>query len=135
MDAEVFEEAAAKARRLRDPAAYRAAVDLYAGELLPADRYEAWAEDRREELRQKYLPLLVELGGLCEERGEFEAGIEALAKAAAEQPTHEGAHAGLMRLYARSGRRDEALRQYERLRRELRRGLASAQSGDLPGNG
>ena len=45
-----FEEAAAKARRLRDPAAYRAAADLYAGELLPADRYEAWAEERREGL-------------------------------------------------------------------------------------
>ena len=41
VDVEVFEETAAKARRLRDPAAYRAAVDLYAGELLPTDRYEA----------------------------------------------------------------------------------------------
>ncbi len=40
MDVGSFEKAAAKARRLRDPAAYRAAVDLYAGELLPEDRYE-----------------------------------------------------------------------------------------------
>lgn len=124
VDAGVFEETAARARRLHDPAAYRAAADLYAGELLPADRYEAWAEDRREGLRQQYLSLLVELGRLCEERGELGEGIEALGRATEEQPTHEGAHAGLMRLYARSGRRDEALRQYERLQKDLWRGEA-----------
>jgi predicted ATPase/DNA-binding SARP family transcriptional activator/DNA-binding CsgD family transcriptional regulator len=121
VDAEVFEEAAARARRLHDPAAYRAAVDLYAGELLPADRYEAWAEDRREGLHQRYLSLLLEMAGLHEDDG---PAIEALARVVAEQPTHEGAHAGLMRLYARSGRRDEALEQYERLREDLGRGLA-----------
>jgi DNA-binding SARP family transcriptional activator len=40
VDVEAFEEAAATARREREPAAYRAALELYAGELLPADRYE-----------------------------------------------------------------------------------------------
>jgi DNA-binding SARP family transcriptional activator len=50
VDVEAFEEAAATARREGEPAAYRAAIELYAGELLPADRYEEWAEDRRREL-------------------------------------------------------------------------------------
>jgi len=121
VDVGVFEEAAAKAMRLRDPAAYRAAVDLYAGELLPEDRYEPWAEERREGLRQRYISLLLELAGLHEEPA---PAIEALARVVAEQPTHEAAHAGLMRLYARSGRCDEALNQYQRLREDLRRGLA-----------
>jgi DNA-binding SARP family transcriptional activator len=40
VDVEAFEEAAATARSEREPAAYRAAIELYAGELLPADRYE-----------------------------------------------------------------------------------------------
>src|SRR5918993_870320 len=40
VDVEAFEEAAAGARRSKDPAAYRVALDLYAGELLPEDRYE-----------------------------------------------------------------------------------------------
>src|SRR5829696_8982945 len=35
VDVDAFEEAAATARRSRDPAAYRAALDLYAGDLLP----------------------------------------------------------------------------------------------------
>jgi DNA-binding SARP family transcriptional activator len=35
VDVEAFERAAASARRSRDPAAYRAAIELYSGELLP----------------------------------------------------------------------------------------------------
>lgn len=54
VDAEVFEEAVAAAKRLREPAAYRAALDLYAGNLLPEDRYDEWAEDRREGLRTSH---------------------------------------------------------------------------------
>jgi predicted ATPase/DNA-binding SARP family transcriptional activator/DNA-binding CsgD family transcriptional regulator len=119
VDVEAFEEAAATARRSRDPAAYGLAVELYAGELLPGDRYEEWAEGRREELRRLYLALLVELGGLHEEGGELDAGIEALLRAAAEDPALEEVHAGLMRLYALSERRTLALAQYERLRRVL----------------
>src|ERR671910_1363142 len=47
VDVEAFEEAATTARHALGPAAYRAAIDLYSGELLPQDRYEAWAEERR----------------------------------------------------------------------------------------
>jgi len=61
VDVEAFEEAAATARRSKDPAAYRAALDLYAGELSPEDRYEEWAETRRAELRRLHLALLIEL--------------------------------------------------------------------------
>ncbi|PLS82257.1 MAG: transcriptional regulator, partial [Actinobacteria bacterium] len=64
VDVEAFEEAAATARRARDPMAYEAAVDLYAGELLPEDAYEDWAEGRQEELRRLFLALLVELASL-----------------------------------------------------------------------
>ncbi len=59
VDVEAFQEAAEEARRVRDIAAYQAALDLYAGDLLPDDRYEAWAENRREELRRTYLTLLL----------------------------------------------------------------------------
>jgi DNA-binding SARP family transcriptional activator len=70
VDVDAFEEATASARRARVPSAYRAAIDLYSGELLPEDRYEEWTAGRREELRQLYLALLVELAGLHEEREE-----------------------------------------------------------------
>jgi DNA-binding SARP family transcriptional activator len=119
VDVEAFEEAAVTARREREPAAYRAALDLYAGELLPADRYEESAEDRRQELRRLDLALLTELADIYEERGEYGAAIEALRRVTAEEPAHEEAHAALMRLYALSGSRTEALRQYERLKEAL----------------
>src|SRR5215217_1867388 len=119
VDVEAFEGAAASAHHAREPAAYQVAIDMYSGELLPEDPYEPWVEERREELRGTYLSLLVKLAGLYEERKEFEPAIEAAQRAVAEKQTHEGAHVGLMRLYALSGRRREALRQYERLREAL----------------
>jgi DNA-binding SARP family transcriptional activator len=119
VDADVFEEAASTARRSRDPAAYRAALELYAGELLPEDRYEEWAEGRRQGLGQLHLALLVELAGLYEEREEYSRGIEVSRRVLSEEITREEAHTSLMRLYALSGRRQESILQYERLRKSL----------------
>jgi predicted ATPase/DNA-binding SARP family transcriptional activator/DNA-binding CsgD family transcriptional regulator len=115
VDVDAFEEATATARRVRDPAAYRAALELYSGELLPGDRYEEWAEGRRQELRHTWLSLHLELARVYEGRGDYEMGIELLQRALSEEPTNEQMHAGLMRLYAFSEQREEALAQYGRL--------------------
>src|SRR5204862_4279558 len=68
LDAEVdvdgFEQAAAAARRAGTVAAYRAAQGLYGGELLPENRYEDWAEPRREELADVHAALERELAAL-----------------------------------------------------------------------
>jgi DNA-binding SARP family transcriptional activator len=129
VDVEAFEEEAATARHSLEPAAFRAAIDLYAGELLPEDRYEPWAEERRVQLRELYLSLLLELAALYEEREEFGEAIEALGRVVAQEPTHEGAHVRLMRLYDLSGRRREALRQYEQLRKALFKELGTNPEG------
>jgi predicted ATPase/DNA-binding SARP family transcriptional activator/DNA-binding CsgD family transcriptional regulator len=121
VDVETFETTAGAARRSHDAAAYRAALNLYAGDLLPEDRYEDWAEDRREGLRRDRLTLLVEMAELCEERGDLGSAIDALREAISDEPAHEEAHAGLMRLYARTGQRYQALRQYEQIRQALHR--------------
>jgi DNA-binding SARP family transcriptional activator len=123
VDVGAFEEAATTAHHTLEPAAYRVAIDLFTGELLPRDRYEPWVEERRAELRRLYLSLLIELAGLYEERKEYGASIEASSRAVAEELTHEGAHMGLMRQYALSGQRREALGQYERLREALFNGF------------
>jgi predicted ATPase/DNA-binding SARP family transcriptional activator/DNA-binding CsgD family transcriptional regulator len=125
VDVEAFEEAAATARRSKDPGAYRAALDLYAGELLPEDRYEEWAETRRAELRRLHLALLIELARLYRERGEHGSAVEALQQVVTEEPSNEEAHTTLMRLYAASERRGEALAQYERFREALSKELGT----------
>jgi predicted ATPase len=69
VDADEFERVAAEARRNGTAAAYRAALSLYGGELLPENRYDDWAEERRAELAELHETLereLAELGGVRE---------------------------------------------------------------------
>ncbi len=120
IDVVAFEAAAAAARAERDPAAYAAALDSYQGELLPEDRYEEWSAPRRAALRELRLALGIELAEL-EAATDPAVAVGRLRDAIAEEPLHEPAHRALMRLYAGSGRRQEALAQFHELKRGLRR--------------
>ncbi len=115
VDVSAFEEAVANARRMNTPAAYETALSLYAGELLPQDRYEEWAESRRAELGETRLRLLAELAELYEKLGQPHQAIERLEQAVSGDPTNEAAHETLMRLYTSVGRRQKALEKYEAL--------------------
>jgi len=128
VDVEAFEEAAAIARRSKDPAAYRAAIELYSGELLPEDRYEEWAEDRRREFSERYRSLWLGLAWAYEEREDYGSALDAHRRVTRGEPTDEEAHAGLMRLHALAGRKAEALRQYELLEEAISRELGTAPS-------
>jgi DNA-binding SARP family transcriptional activator len=125
VDVDAFEEAARTARRSHEPALYRAALDLYTGELLPTDRYEEWAEEPRRRLQETHLSLLLGLAHLHEELADYDSAIEALRRVVSEEPTREEAHAGLMRLYALVGKDGEALAQYGRLEETLSRALGT----------
>jgi predicted ATPase len=61
VDADQFERAAADARRAGTPSAYRAALSVYGGELLPENRYDDWAEARRCDLADQREALQREL--------------------------------------------------------------------------
>ena len=120
IDLEAFESAAAVARRRKDVESYRAALDLYGGDLLPEDRYEDWAARRREGLRQEHQGLLMELALLYETQAQYDLAIETLQQALVVDPAQEEVHRALMRVYALSGRRQQAVRQYQVLREVLR---------------
>ena len=64
VDVDQLRLAAAEARRARTHAAYRAALSLYRGELLPENRYDDWAAERREELAELAAELADELAAL-----------------------------------------------------------------------
>jgi DNA-binding SARP family transcriptional activator len=123
VDVDAFQAAAASACEVRDPQAYRAALELYAGELLPEDRYEDWTARRREALRDIQVRLLWDLAGVQQERGDVRAAMGALSQLVAEEPTHEEARAGLMRLHCLAGEQWSALREYAQLRTALREEL------------
>ena len=123
IDVEQFEAARNAIRHAQEPAPYLAAIELYSGDLLPEDRYEDWAIRRRERARQSYLTLLDDVAQIYITRKEYDAAIETLQKLVAEEPVLEEAHLRLSRLYARTGQRYQALRQYQQLRDALKREL------------
>jgi predicted ATPase/DNA-binding SARP family transcriptional activator len=122
VDAADFEAAASAARGTGQPQALRDALALHGGELLPEDRYESWAHARREALREQHVALCLELAEL---EGDAPEAAAALQRALVAAPLHEPAHRALMRFYARTGRRQEALAHFEELREALRRDLGA----------
>jgi predicted ATPase/DNA-binding SARP family transcriptional activator len=121
IDVEEFEAAAGRAERAPSIEHHREAIDLYGGELLPEDRFEEWAGARRRALAERHIDLLTDLGCLQDEAGDHAEAITSFQRVLLEDPLHEGAHRGLMRIYAATGRRQRALEQFHLLRDSLRR--------------
>lgn len=115
-DAVAFEQHARAALSREDVEAAQRALDGYRGELLPDDRYEDWATERREHLAMLHRELLRLTGRW--------AALVAL------DPSDEEAHLELMRAQAARGRRSAALRQFARMERALRRDLGVAPSAE-----
>jgi DNA-binding SARP family transcriptional activator/tetratricopeptide (TPR) repeat protein len=109
VDADVFEHVATAALANGTSSDAAAAADGYGGTLLPEDRYETWAENRREHLRLLYRELLRQ-AALWEQL-------------LIEDPTDEDAHVALMMQHIETGDHRAALRQWERMDAVLRREL------------
>jgi DNA-binding SARP family transcriptional activator len=123
IDCYEFCRLAEAARGAGEPAAFEAALALYSGDLLPDDPYEDWAAPLRDELRQLRAQLLSEVSRIYETQGQMERAAERLRQLLADDPVNEGAHRSLIRLYAQSGSRHRALRQYQQCREALQREL------------
>jgi DNA-binding SARP family transcriptional activator len=123
VDVDAFEYAVTRAWRSDDLSLYYRAVDLYTGDLLPEDPFDEWLDGSRLRLRNSYQALLARLAQLEEVQGERDACMLTLQRLIGIDPTHEEAHAALMRLYARTGQRSQAIAQYALLERALARDL------------
>src|SRR6266550_3850542 len=123
IDAEEFERQATAAIKSDDAASCETALGLYRGDLLNEDAYEDWAATRREQLRELYHRLLARLPKIYEAQGDYQQSIEALGKLIAADTSNEEAHRDLMRLYALTGNRHQAFRQFQQCVESLRREL------------
>jgi predicted ATPase/DNA-binding SARP family transcriptional activator/DNA-binding CsgD family transcriptional regulator len=123
VDVDDFTRAVDEARRARSEVAYERALALYRGDILPDDLYEDWTVARREQLCEQYVELLAEAARLHLQLGNQPQAILLLQRLIDARPAAEDAHLALIYLYAVSGRRYDALRQYQQLRDALRREL------------
>jgi DNA-binding SARP family transcriptional activator/tetratricopeptide (TPR) repeat protein len=114
VDADEFSRLAERAMQHPTPDAVDAALAAHAGPLLPEDRYETWAAEAQDRVRNLHLDLL--------RRAErWEALLH-------EEPADEQAHLALMRACADRGDARGALRQFERMDQALRRELGTVPS-------
>ncbi len=125
IDADDFEQQAAEAINGTDTEKYEKALVLYEGDLLIEDLYEDWAATRREQLRALRQDLLINLARLHKAKGHHRQGIERLKESLACDPSNEEAHRQLMRLYAETGSRHQALQQYQQCCDAVRKELDS----------
>ena len=98
---------------VEDFKAARYAVDLYKGDLLEG-WYQDWCIFERERFQMMYLMLLDKLVQYCEIHHEYDAGLAYGWQILRQDHAYERAHRQLMRLYALSGDRTQALNQYQR---------------------
>ena len=127
LDVREFQAAAERGSRLERTgsrrealAAFRAAAALYTGDYLEEEPYSDWCFERRKELRQTYVDVLRRTARLLWIGGEAEASIQCYYRTLEFDPYLEEVHRDLMDALWRSGRRTEALRQYEVCRRAMR---------------
>lgn len=99
---------------------------LYGGDYLPDDLYEDWAQRRRDRLRRTYSSLLERAARAAIASAQGQRASEYLHVLLEQNATDEAMHRELMLVYARMGRRDEAISQYQRLREILREELHTA---------
>jgi predicted ATPase/DNA-binding SARP family transcriptional activator len=101
------------------------AVALYGGDFLAgftlrdSPQFDEWQLFEAESLRRELASTLERLAGAFADQGDADRALACVQRWVAMDPLHEPAHRSLMRLYAESGRRSEALRQYETCRRLL----------------
>ncbi len=92
IDVDAFEQAAACALATRQIDHLEAAAAIYGGSLLPEDRYESWAEERRDELAGRYIDLLLGFAAALAAQGRDEDAIGRLVEVLSLDAAQEDAH-------------------------------------------
>ena len=105
---------------------FDAVLALYHGDYLPEDLYEDWTQRKRDRLRRVHSWLLENGAQLALMIGNGVRASEYLLELLESNPADEQTHRQLMLVFARMGRRSEALNQYVILRRTLKEELRAS---------
>lgn len=119
VDLDEFEKLANNALRNDDLEAAQKAIELYRGDLLTEDIYEDWIYTRRESMRILFRKTATKTAEIYARNGEHAKSIEILNKLISEDSADEFIHRLLMRFYAETGSKYQALKQFEHCRAAL----------------
>lgn len=119
VDLDEFERLANYALRNNDLEAGQKAIELYRGDLLIEDIYEDWIYLRRESMRILFRKTATKTAEFYAANNNQQSSIEILKKLIAEDATDEYVHRLLMRFYAETGSKYQALKQFEQCRAAL----------------
>lgn len=101
-------------------AALETAAELHTGDYLEDEPYSEWAIPHRRHLRELLFDVLQASARLLRSSGDYEAAIRYDRRMLELDPCLEDVHRDLMELLCRSGKRIQALRQFESCRRALK---------------
>lgn len=102
---------------------YEKACPLYTRPFLLEDLYMDWSFPMREHLRQVHLEICSSLTSHYFEKRSYETAGQWANMIIGENPCDEPAYRQLMRIYALAGKRDDAIRQFQRCQQILREEL------------
>ncbi|MGD1224161.1 AAA family ATPase [Streptomyces krungchingensis] len=128
IDADDAETSARTALASRDPGALAAALGLFAGELLPEDRYASWVQSRRDHLVALREEVLLALAAAHLAQGSLSEAVAVAERVLAASPAEELAHRVVIDASLRQGLRRRAVHQYHVCRAAL-----DAELGVRPG--
>jgi ATP/maltotriose-dependent transcriptional regulator MalT/DNA-binding SARP family transcriptional activator len=126
-DVEEFEQLLKRAEPGRRVERLRQAIALYQGDFLEGC-YANWCLVTRDKLRERCLGALDELAQRLLARRQYRQAIQTLRRGLEMDELREKFHRQLMRAYALSGRRSQALAQYRRCAEILERELSATPS-------
>ncbi len=128
VDALEIRSSVLQAERLEKGGERGAALDLYRRALFLARRgefavdcYHEWIDPARDALRELVRRAALAVATIAVRAGQYPLGIDAASTQLLRDPYDEEAHRLLIRLYAESGNRSAALKQYEKCRKLIRR--------------
>jgi DNA-binding SARP family transcriptional activator len=123
-----LEDAAQRQDAAGAAAASERVLTLYRGDLLATEAESAWGLAARERLRMRTLRHIEGAARLLEQARRYEDAVESYTRGLEIDPLAEPFYRGLIRVYATTGRRAEALRAYDRCREVLAAELRVAPS-------
>jgi DNA-binding SARP family transcriptional activator len=131
VDFEIFRQELHAGMQSKDAERLQDAVNLYTGELFPADRYAGWSGEMRESITALYQNGVLELARIYFTQIQYADALDCCRSLLRLDPLHEEAALLAMRCHLELGSVIHAMRIYQTLEKKLLEELGLEPGGEL----